>query len=224
MQDKDGRPRCTHSYAALSYTWGQPRTVFFAERVPYDSGIPFFIYCDGTRIAATENCYKGLMYLGMFAGLDCVNQTPAVTSELTVREPYQGSRYIWIDSICINQHDNQEKAVQVSMMSRIYRQAQAVYIWLGKHDEFTRPAISVLFDWPAGAAQAERPILLGNTRLSEKKHTESWGLRPSLRPSGWQPTPSSTARCSAARGLCKRSRSRVEPSSSAGPSPATGTP
>ncbi|VBB84221.1 Putative heterokaryon incompatibility protein 6 protein similar to HET6 of Neurospora crassa [Podospora comata] len=38
---------------------------------------------------------------------------------------------IWIDAICINQSDNDEKAVQVQLMSSIYSRAEEVFIWLG---------------------------------------------------------------------------------------------
>jgi hypothetical protein len=38
---------------------------------------------------------------------------------------------IWIDAVCINQHDDAEKAVQVSRMGDIYRKAHQVVAWLG---------------------------------------------------------------------------------------------
>ncbi|KAK4205557.1 heterokaryon incompatibility protein-domain-containing protein [Triangularia verruculosa] len=38
---------------------------------------------------------------------------------------------IWIDAICINQSDNDEKAVQVQLMTSIYSRAEEVFIWLG---------------------------------------------------------------------------------------------
>ncbi|SPO07046.1 uncharacterized protein DNG_09740 [Cephalotrichum gorgonifer] len=38
---------------------------------------------------------------------------------------------IWIDAVCINQTDNAEKSHQVQAMSRIYRQAAKVLLWLG---------------------------------------------------------------------------------------------
>lgn len=41
-------------------------------------------------------------------------------------------RIIWIDAICINQADNQEKQYQVEMMGKIYSQACCVLVWLGE--------------------------------------------------------------------------------------------
>jgi hypothetical protein len=40
-------------------------------------------------------------------------------------------RLLWADAVCINQQDNDEKALQVPLMSRIYRQAQQAIVWLG---------------------------------------------------------------------------------------------
>jgi hypothetical protein len=39
---------------------------------------------------------------------------------------------IWTDALCINQDDILERNVQVSLMSRIYREARTVLIWLGE--------------------------------------------------------------------------------------------
>ena len=39
---------------------------------------------------------------------------------------------VWIDAICINQSDNEEKGVQVLMMGDIYANAARTIVWLGK--------------------------------------------------------------------------------------------
>lgn len=43
-------------------------------------------------------------------------------------------RIFWIDAICINQLDNEEKSWQVQLMSEIYQRATFVSIWLGPAD------------------------------------------------------------------------------------------
>ncbi|KAL9093904.1 MAG: hypothetical protein Q9165_003827 [Trypethelium subeluteriae] len=48
---------------------------------------------------------------------------------------------IWIDAISINQGDVAERTSQVSQMARIYRQAEAVTVWLGKEEADTALAI-----------------------------------------------------------------------------------
>ena len=39
--------------------------------------------------------------------------------------------FLWADAICINQDDNEEKAQQINMMSRIYNSAESVMAYLG---------------------------------------------------------------------------------------------
>jgi len=43
----------------------------------------------------------------------------------------KNTRVMWIDAICINQADMEERKSQVNMMRRIYQQASTVVIWLG---------------------------------------------------------------------------------------------
>jgi hypothetical protein len=40
-------------------------------------------------------------------------------------------RCLWIDAICLNQQDLEEKDIQVPLMGNIYRQATKVLVWLG---------------------------------------------------------------------------------------------
>ena len=42
---------------------------------------------------------------------------------------------VWADAIRINQHDVEERNVQVSIMREIYQNSQAVQIWLGEEEE-----------------------------------------------------------------------------------------
>ncbi|KAH7268136.1 hypothetical protein MRS44_011579 [Fusarium solani] len=47
------------------------------------------------------------------------------------------TRSLWIDAICINQHDPDEKSVQVQRMQDIYRNAKQVLVWIGKEKDHT---------------------------------------------------------------------------------------
>jgi hypothetical protein len=40
-------------------------------------------------------------------------------------------RALWVDAICINQEDNEEKSQQVGMMWKIYSSCREVLVWLG---------------------------------------------------------------------------------------------
>ncbi len=48
-----------------------------------------------------------------------------------LRHPEQ-SRVLWIDAVCINQDDIQERSQQVAMMGDIYKQASRVLTWIGE--------------------------------------------------------------------------------------------
>ena len=41
-------------------------------------------------------------------------------------------RIIWVDAICINQENEQEKEQQIQFMEKIYGQANRVVVWLGE--------------------------------------------------------------------------------------------
>ncbi|KAI0134480.1 heterokaryon incompatibility protein-domain-containing protein [Xylariales sp. AK1849] len=41
-------------------------------------------------------------------------------------------RTLWVDAICINQSDIEERSAQVRLMSRIYEAAKSVVVWLGE--------------------------------------------------------------------------------------------
>lgn len=61
-------------------------------------------------------------------------------AELTASE----SPCIWIDAISIDQSSTSERASQVSIMDRIYRQAKKVLIWLGDEDSLTKEGMDVI--------------------------------------------------------------------------------
>ena len=43
----------------------------------------------------------------------------------------RGVEYVWVDAICINQQDLDERSSQVSFMAQIFGNAAKVYAWLG---------------------------------------------------------------------------------------------
>ena len=50
-------------------------------------------------------------------------------------------RVVWIDAICIDQNNLDERAQQVAMMADIYRRADGNLIYLGEPDELTQAAV-----------------------------------------------------------------------------------
>jgi hypothetical protein len=57
--------------------------------------------------------------------------------------------YIWIDQICINQCDTQERGHQVGIMAQVYSQAVYVVVWLGNNKRYQEVALKLLSDTAA---------------------------------------------------------------------------
>jgi len=55
-------------------------------------------------------------------------------------------RRLWVDTLCINQGDNDEKQAEMRRMDDIYRKASCTTIWLGEEDLATAPAFELLRD------------------------------------------------------------------------------
>jgi hypothetical protein len=68
------------------------------------------ITCNGVRLPITKNLSEAL---------------------LALRHTETSIQYIWVDAICINQSDDQEKSQQVRNMLMIYQKAAKVIAWLG---------------------------------------------------------------------------------------------
>lgn len=62
---------------------------------------------------------------------------------LRLLHDYAG-QYLWVDAVCINQADPQDKSAQVRRMSTIYREAAAVIVWLEEEDGETGAGIELL--------------------------------------------------------------------------------
>ncbi|PHH69317.1 hypothetical protein CDD82_7832 [Ophiocordyceps australis] len=53
---------------------------------------------------------------------------------------------IWVDALCINQEDHDERTHQVNIMGEIYSRADVVHIWLGEDDPAVKSAIGFIHD------------------------------------------------------------------------------
>jgi hypothetical protein len=54
------------------------------------------------------------------------------------------SQLLWIDAICINQNDLDERSQQVSTMGHIYKNVEVVLMWIGDEIPHTQDAISLI--------------------------------------------------------------------------------
>lgn len=52
---------------------------------------------------------------------------------------------LWIDAICINQDNKEEKSLQVTLMGEVYSGADHVRVWLGPSDENSSLAMSFTY-------------------------------------------------------------------------------
>ncbi|KAI4288281.1 MAG: hypothetical protein L6R35_002457 [Caloplaca aegaea] len=107
-------------YCALSYTWGPP--TYQAEQRGMSDKRCCSITCNGETVLVAENLFHFL-------------QQASAKSHFG---PW------WIDAICINQEDVSERSREILKMTDIYSTADSVVVWLGKEDEYTKPALQLL--------------------------------------------------------------------------------
>jgi hypothetical protein len=80
------------------------------------------IYVDGTLFSATKNLKIALQYI-----------------RKTDRD-----EVMWVDAVCINQNDIDERNNQVSLMGILYSEASHVIIWLGEADDTTDELVRIV--------------------------------------------------------------------------------
>lgn len=83
------------------------------------------IFVNGISVQVTENLEEALRELREY---DCIKQ---------------GFK-VWIDAICINQNDIEERAQQVGIMKHIYASAWKVVVWLGKESDDSNLAMTAV--------------------------------------------------------------------------------
>jgi hypothetical protein len=104
-------------FEALSYTWADPLTGDAKLSQPIYVGPDFDI------LLVTRNCAAALRQFRK-----------------------NEDRLIWVDAICINQADRQERGSQVALMQDIYLVASRVLIYLGPGDDETDLAMRHILD------------------------------------------------------------------------------
>jgi hypothetical protein len=77
------------------------------------------IHLNGCTFAVRTNLWSCLHYIRKY------QQSPSA---------HCAWRYIWVDAICINQVNTEERNQQVQLMDRIFSQATEVSAWLGEDD------------------------------------------------------------------------------------------
>lgn len=98
-------------YVALSYAWGQQ---------PFPS---HHVLVNKKLMPVGENLHSAMHVLR--------NKSQIQFTGDAEREADLINRHFWIDAICINQDDDDERSHQVNLMARIFSQAKCVIAWLG---------------------------------------------------------------------------------------------
>ena len=104
-------------YDALSYTWGNPT-------------VTRTIIVNGYELKVTENLAR---FLREWRQRSMDNDARGFVN-----------RPLWVDAVCINQNNEEEKSVQVQQMGRIYRSAARTLSWLGESTPFSSIAMGAL--------------------------------------------------------------------------------
>jgi hypothetical protein len=112
-------------YDALSYAWGDP------------------VYSESIQVCESLNVEQVSQYLPITRNL--------FEALLRLRLD-DAPRTLWIDALCINQDDLEEKGNQVARMGRVYREASQVIVWLGEDEVYPRTRALLTQDgrnrWP----------------------------------------------------------------------------
>jgi hypothetical protein len=74
--------------------------------------------------------------------------------------PDGSETWIWIDQICINQADAEERGKQVSLMGDIYEGGFWTFIWLGSEDKYTQTAVETIIKLDAAKAKLSTSKIL----------------------------------------------------------------
>lgn len=124
------------NFIAVSYCWG-------SDLKP----------CTLNLVSAIQNREDGFLIddESVVSGLPITASLDAILR--SIRKEGLWLRRLWIDQLCINQDDKDEKTHQVRQMSMIYQLASETLIWLGKGNESTELAfqtarkLAAMKDW-----------------------------------------------------------------------------
>ncbi|KAK4195297.1 heterokaryon incompatibility protein-domain-containing protein [Triangularia verruculosa] len=144
-------------YMALSYTWGSP--IIGVDEDEYSGApIPLGIRTSSGKkfIFIGRNLYEALVSI-IARGL---------------------ATYLWVDAVCINQSDNDEKGIQIALMGDIFSRCQKVIAWLGLDDTDFDNVKTLLarFGTPAFHEYFQQPEAMYSRNWSEAVLAAEFGV------------------------------------------------
>lgn len=134
-------PTSPPSYEALSYTWGSTRDTV-PIRISTVTGEESAV-AESKDWSEKHNETSNRPFVQKYSVLEVTRNLAVALEHLQYdREP----RVLWIDAICINQQDMQERSSQVQRMGDIYQLARQTTVWLGPEEYDSCLAIETLDD------------------------------------------------------------------------------
>ena len=126
------------------------------------------IFCSNSAIKITQSLFDALIHL---------------------RHP-EATRKLWVDALCIDQNNNDEKTEQIPHMKDIYQHADQVVIWLGLADKSTIRALDLIrlaanCLWQeCGQSMPTRDVSRFMAPFSDKRNRQ-WGFPPRKDMESW---------------------------------------
>ncbi|CZR66833.1 uncharacterized protein PAC_16734 [Phialocephala subalpina] len=161
-------------YEALSYAWGypDPTETIYVRKASHKLGRLF----NPSKPQKTRKRHKRSSTLGIAENLFAALQHLRCPAE---------PRTLWIDAICINQGDMDERSSEVVEMGSIYNNAREVIVWLGPSSPNSDLALQTLKLIGEGntydpdemtnkTKPGSWPNTLGNNTEVLISHKESW--------------------------------------------------
>jgi hypothetical protein len=192
---EDGKVHCSLSvhefeeapkYEALSYVWGQ-------------SGGTKTIWVDKVRLDIGENLFDALRQLRPL--LVPLHQRITQSLNLTSTKPEDKSPYdfahrndrsarmkageervLWVDALCVDQQDYEEKGHQVKLMGSIYTRAARVVIWLGVEEKDAMNSLQIL---DLASKDRKRTAEMEYLSLTSRDRNQAPPGYPSYREPSW---------------------------------------
>ena len=139
------------------------------------------------------------VYQRLFCNTLTMQITQSLFDALTYLRHPETTRTLWVDAVCIDQNNNDEKIEQLPRMKDIYQHASRVVIWLGLADESTGRALE-LIRLAANCLRQESGQSLPQIYPSpleepfSHERNRQWGFSPIADLDGWLPVESLFAR------------------------------
>ncbi|QSZ34409.1 hypothetical protein DSL72_006001 [Monilinia vaccinii-corymbosi] len=136
----------TQLYTPLNSDLCQIRRLVLQPAISFDD--PLHSHLDIVSLESSP-VYEALSYVWgspkppktINLGGRLISITPNLDNALRNLRDSNSPRTLWVDALCINQDDLDERAAQVALMRRVYSDATTVLIWLGPEADGSEEAM-----------------------------------------------------------------------------------